>query len=150
MQTKNSSAPKIREIAKEFLIQHRGVEVKRKEIEDYIDNQIEVTPGSKTGALNRLLISDGIENGIKQVGRGLYIYDPNNETEVRTENIEVEQESIDDQLIRIMNTAFEDAKKVINNIEIVDMLTKEDLDKLSYYRDLLNIKNDIDKILEQL
>jgi len=149
MQMKNSSAPKIREIAWEFLKQHEGSPVKRKEIEDYIDSQITVTLGAKTGALNRLLLKDGIENGIKQISRGNYIYDPKNEIQP-LENIEPPQESIDEQLIRIMNTAFEDAKEVISNIEIVDMLTEEDLKKLSSYRDLLNTKKDIDKILEKL
>lgn len=144
MSTKNNSASKIRDIAREFLKEKEGITFKRKEIEEYIDSKIEVTTGAKTGALNRLLINNGNENGIKQIKRGVYIYDPSN----KTIHQEPEEDSINEQLIKIMDQAFANAKKVISDIEIIDFLTEEDLDQLAKYRELLKIKSQIDKLLK--
>lgn len=144
MATQNNSASKIRDIAKEFLKEKEGVTFKRKEIEEYIDSKIEVTTGAKTGALNRLLINNGNQNGIKQIKRGVYIYDPSN----KTIDQETEGDSINEQLIKIMDQAFANAKKVISDIEIIDFLTEEDLDQLAKYRELLKIKSQIDELLK--
>lgn len=144
MATQNNSASKIRDIAKEFLKEKEGVTFKRKEIEEYIDSKIEVTAGAKTGALNRLLINNGNENGIKQIKRGVYVYDPSNKTIYQ----DTEGDSINEQLIKIMDQAFANAKKVISDIEIIDFLTEEDLDQLAKYRELLKIKSQIDELLK--
>lgn len=142
--TQNNSASKIRDVAREFLEGKEGVSFKRKEIEEYIDSKIKVTTGAKTGALNRLLINNGNENGIKQIKRGVYIYDPSN----KAIHQEPEEDSIDEQLIKIMDQAFANAKKVISGIEIIDFLTEEDLDQLAKYRELLKIKSQIDELLK--
>lgn len=144
MSTQKNSASKIRDIAREFLEGKEGVSFKRKEIEEYIDSKIKVTIGAKTGALNRLLINNGNENGIKQIKRGVYIYDPSN----KNIHQEPEEDSINEQLIKIMDQAFADAKKVISGIEIIDFLTEEDLDQLAKYRELLKIKSQIDELLK--
>lgn len=144
MSTQKNSASKIRDIAREFLEGKEGVSFKRKEIEEYIDSKIKVTIGAKTGALNRLLINNGNENGIKQIKRGVYIYDPSN----KNIHQEPEEDSINEQLIKIMDQAFANAKKVISGIEIIDFLTEEDLDQLAKYRELLKIKSQIDELLK--
>jgi hypothetical protein len=72
----NSSASKVREIVKDFLEQNVGRSFKRKELEDFIDERVKVTSGSKTGAINRMLIENGSRNGVQKLDRGVFIYDP--------------------------------------------------------------------------
>lgn len=148
MSTQKNSASKIRDIAREFLEGKEGVSFKRKEIEEYIDSKIKVTIGAKTGALNRLLINNGNENGIKQIKRGVYIYDPSNKNIHQEPEEDSIEDSINEQLIKIMDQAFANAKKVISDIEIIDFLTEEDLDQLAKYRELLKIKSQIDELLK--
>ena len=138
-----SSASKVRSIAQEFLDANVGRNFKRKELEDFIDEKVKVTPGSKTGSLNRLLIEKGEENGITQVERGTYLYDP---LKKKTGNEDVL--STIGQLQKIMDIAFEEARAVISSIEIVDFLNEDDLDELSKYRELLKMKPQIDNILK--
>ncbi|WP_368916221.1 hypothetical protein [Exiguobacterium acetylicum] len=144
MSTNNNSASKIREVAKEFLNQHPRVPFNRKEIEEYVDSKITVTPGSKTGALNRLLLVNGPENGIEQLERGVYVYDPSKK------NIKqkTQKKSTHEQLIEIMDDAFENAKEVINNTPTINFLSEENFDRLNNYRKLLEIKSDIDALLK--
>lgn len=138
-----SSASKVRSIALEFLEANVGREFRRKELEEYIDKRISVTSGSKTGSLNRLLIEKGEENGIAQIERGTYLYDPSKK------KIDVEVElNTTEQLQKIMDAAFEEARAVISSIEIVDFLNEDDLDELAKYRELLKVKPQIDNILK--
>lgn len=143
----NASAVEVRTAAQQFLDQNIRVTFKRKEIEDYIDKHINVSKGAKTGALNRLLLHKGPEYGITQVKRGVYIYDPLNKAAPE----KIDGLNTNDTLIKIMDDAFEDAKKVINNISIVDFISgdSEELNQLSNYRELLKIKSQIDNILNK-
>ena len=141
MDNKNqSAASKVRKVAMEFIEKNAGKEFKRKELEEYIDQQITVTSGEKTGSLNRLLLKNGAKNGIFQVERGVYVYDP-------TKKNDAPEDTIIEDLQQIMDSAFEQARKVINSIEIVDMLTDDDLDTLAQIRELLKMKEKIDEIL---
>lgn len=143
--SKQSAASKVRDIASKFLEENIGKEFKRKELEDYIDQRIELTAGEKTGGLNRLLIEKGKENGILQLGRGVYLYDP-----TQKESDTLEGASITEQLQKIMDEAFDQAKAIINSIQIVDVLTEDDLDQLTKYRELLKIQSKINEILGTL
>lgn len=135
-----SAASKVREVALEFLKSNMGKEFRRKELEDYIDQQLDVTPGEKTGSLNRLLLEKGSQIGISQLERGVYLYDP---AKLETS----EDLSITEQLQEVMDEAFEKAKEIINSIQVVDVLTEDDLDQLAKYRELLKMKKKIDEIL---
>lgn len=140
--SKQSAASKVRDIASKFLEENIGKEFKRKELEDYIDQRIELTAGEKTGGLNRLLIEKGKENGILQLGRGVYLYDP---TQIESDTLD--GSSITGELQKIMDEAFDKAKAIINSIQIVDVLTEDDLDQLTKYRELLKIQSKINEIL---
>ncbi|PGA79649.1 hypothetical protein COL94_28970 [Bacillus wiedmannii] len=132
-----SSAAKIRVIAMEFLENNVKKQFKRKQLELYIDSKLEATEGAKTGALNRLLI-DNEQNGIFQVNRGLYLYDP----EAQPEHYEVLEN-----LQKIMDNAFEQVKVAVNRIGVVDYLTEEDLGNLAKIQELIKMQKKIDAIL---
>lgn len=143
MQTRTSSASKIRDIAQEFLDQHEGTPFQRKELEEYVDSKINVSTGSKTGALNRFLIENGVINGIQQVRRGVYLYD------AAAKFDKPAQKNINERLIKIMDKAFEEAKELIDSIKVSDMLADNDVEKPSRYRKLLGMKNEIDQLLKK-
>lgn len=134
-----SSAAKIRVIAMEFLEKNVKKQFKRKELEQYIDDSnLEATDGAKTGALNRLLI-DNEKNGIFQVNRGLYLYDP---------EAKPGEYTVIEDIQKIMDDAFKKVKDTINNIEVVDFLTEEDINELSKIKELLKMQQQIDDILD--
>jgi hypothetical protein len=139
---KQSAASKVREVALQFLESNAGKKFKRKELEDFIDQRLDVTQGEKTGSLNRLLLEKGSQIGISQLERGVYLYDP-----AKREPNTLEDVSITEQLQEIMDDAFEKVKDVINSIHVVDVLTEDDLDQLAKYRELLKMKPKIDEIL---
>lgn len=133
-----NAAQKIREIAMEFMQKNEKKQFQRKDLEAYIDNQFEATEGSKTGALNRLLLRNE-ENGIFQVGRGIYLYDP---------TAEKEEYQFLEHIQKIMDDAFERVRNSLKNIEVVDYLTEEDLEALIKTNEVLKIKEKIDAILK--
>ncbi|MGE6504402.1 hypothetical protein ACQKF0_29655 [Bacillus wiedmannii] len=132
-----SSAAQIRKIAMDFLEAHVEKQFRRKELEAYIEDKFKSTDGARTGAINRLL-KDNEKEGIFQVDRGLYLYDPT----AKKEDYEVLK-----QIQKIMDDAFEEIKDTINNLKVVDYLTERDLSSIAKIHELLKIQKKIDEIL---
>lgn len=57
-------------------------------------------------------------------------------------------ELLNESIIHIMDTAFEDIKKIVSTICIEDSLTETDLDQLAKYRELLKLKDLSDSLLK--
>ena len=130
-----SSAPKIREVAMEFLKINEKKQFRRKELEDYVD---EVTEGAKNGALNRLL-KDNEKEGVFRVDRGLYLYD----STAKKEDYELLKG-----IQNILDDAFAEVKNTVSNLEIVDYLTEYDLSSLAKIHELLKMQQRIHEILD--
>ena len=143
MQTKDSSAPMIRHLAQEFLDEREGVPFRRQELEEYIDSKIEVSDGSKTGALNRLLIDKGFVYGIRRLKRGVYLYDPT------TRFDKPSPENVNEQLIDIMDDAFKKATDLVHSIKTSDILVDPDTQRMSRYNKMLQMKHKIDELLKK-
>ncbi|MGX5475994.1 hypothetical protein [Bacillus toyonensis] len=137
-QPSESSASKIRKFAMEFLENNVQKQFRRKELEAYIESKFESTEGARTGAINRLL-KDNEKEGIFQVDRGLYLYDPSAKKD-------------DYELLKgiqtIMDDAFTQVKDTVNNLEIVDYLTEKDLSSLAKIHELLKMQKKIHEILD--
>lgn len=133
-----SSAAQIRKIAMEFLENHAQKQFRRKELETYVESNFKSTEGARTGAINRLL-KDNEKEGIFQIDRGLYLYDPTAKKD-------------DYELLKgiqtIMDEAFTQVKDTVNNLEIVDYLTEKDLSSLAKIHELLKIQKKIHEILD--
>ncbi|PFU84606.1 hypothetical protein COK91_02880 [Bacillus cereus] len=132
-----SAATQIRKIAMEFLEDHVEKQFRRKELEAYIEGKFTSTEGARTGAINRLL-KDNEKEGIFQVDRGLYLYDPT----AKKEDYEVLK-----QIQKIMDDAFEEIKDTINKLKVVDYLTERDLSSIAKIHELLKTQKKIDEIL---
>lgn len=143
MQTKDSSAPMIRHLAQEFLNEREGVSFRRQELEEYIDSKIEVSDGSKTGALNRLLIDKGFVYGIRRLKRGVYLYDST------TRFDKPSPENVNEQLIDIMDDAFKKATDLVHSIKASDILVDPDTQRMSRYNKMLQMKHEIDELLKK-
>lgn len=133
-----SSAPKIREVAMEFLKINEKKQFRRKELEDYVDSKLEVTEGAKNGALNRLLKGNEKE-GVFRVDRGLYLYD----STAKKEDYELLKG-----IQNILDDAFAEVKNTVSNLEIVDYLTEYDLSSLAKIHELLKMQQRIHEILD--
>ncbi|MGE1028661.1 hypothetical protein ACQGS5_03160 [Bacillus sp. GKis3/1] len=133
-----SSAPKIREVAMEFLKINEKKQFRRKELEDYVDSKLEVTEGAKNGALNRLL-KDNEKEGVFRVDRGLYLYD----STAKKEDYELLKG-----IQNILDDAFAEVKNTVSNLEIVDYLTEYDLSSLAKIHELLKMQQRIHEILD--
>lgn len=133
-----SSAPRIREVALEFLKINEKKQFRRKELEDYVDEKLEVTEGAKNGALNRLL-KDNEKEGVFRVDRGLYLYDPT----AKKEDYELLKG-----IQNILDDAFAEVKSTVSNLEIVDYLTEYDLSSLAKIHELLKMQQRIHEILD--
>lgn len=133
-----SSAPKIREVAMEFLKANEKKQFRRKELEDYIDSKLEVTEGAKTGALNRLL-KDNDKEGVFRVDRGLYLYD----STAKKDDYKLLKD-----IQTIMDDAFAQVKSTVKTVEIVDYLTDYDLSSLAKIHELLKMQKKIHEILD--
>lgn len=143
MKSKENSAPMIRHYAQEFLEKHEGRRFRRKELEEYIDSKIEVSDGSKTGALNRLLIDKGFVYGIQRLEWGLYLYDST------TRFDKPSPKNVNEKLISIMDEAFENAKDLIFSIQASDILADNDSQRMGRYKKLLQMKHEIDELLKK-
>ncbi|OOR18180.1 MULTISPECIES: hypothetical protein [Bacillus cereus group] len=133
-----SSAPKIREVAMEFLKINEKKQFRRKELEDYVDSKLEVTEGAKNGALNRVL-KDNEKEGVFRVDRGLYLYD----STAKKEDYELLKG-----IQNILDDAFAEVKNTVSNLEIVDYLTEYDLSSLAKIHELLKMQQRIHEILD--
>ncbi|MDD0822787.1 hypothetical protein [Bacillus cereus] len=132
-----NAAQKIREIAMEFMQKNEKKQFQRKDLEMYIDNKFKTTEGSKTGALNRLLLRNE-ENGIFQVGRGIYLYDS---------TAEKGEYKVLESVQKIMDDAFEKARNKLK-VEVVDYLTEDDIEAICKINEVLKVKEKIDEILK--
>lgn len=132
-----NSAQKIREIAMEFMQKNEKKQFQRKDLETYIDSKFKATEGSKTGALNRLLLRNE-ENGIFQVGRGIYLYDS---------TAKKEEYQLLEKVQKIMDDAFEKVRNKLT-LEVVDYLTEEDIDAILKTNEVLKLKEKVDEILK--
>lgn len=133
-----SSAPKIREVAMEFLKINEKKQFRRKELEDYVDSKLEVTEGAKNGALNRVL-KDNEKEGVFRVDRGLYLYD----STAKKEDYELLKG-----IQNILDDAFAEVKNTVSSLEIVDYLTEYDLSSLAKIHELLKMQQRIHEILD--
>lgn len=142
-QQPGSAASKIRSVSIEFFKQNVGKTFRRKQLEDYINNKIDVTSGEVTGCLNQLLLKKGVQNGIFQQGRGVFLYDPTKKADTQDPT-----PTISEQLQEIMDLAFKQVETVLSTIQVIDYLSKDDLDKLANFHELLKMKERIDEILK--
>ncbi|MGX5547287.1 hypothetical protein [Bacillus cereus] len=131
-----NAAQKIREIAMEFMQKNEKKQFQRKDLETYIDSKFKATEGSKTGALNRLLLRNE-ENGIFQVGRGIYLYDS---------TAKKEEYQLVEKVQKIMDDAFEKVRSKLT-LEVVDYLTEEDIEAILKTNEVLKLKERVDEIL---
>lgn len=131
-----NAAQKIRKIAMEFMQKNEKKQFQRKDLETYIDSKFKATEGSKTGALNRLLLRNE-ENGIFQVGRGIYLYDS---------TAKKEEYQLVEKVQKIMDDAFEKVRSKLT-LEVVDYLTEEDIEAILKTNEVLKLKEKVDEIL---
>jgi predicted transcriptional regulator len=77
------------------------------------------------------------ENGIFQVGRGIYLYDS---------TAKKEEYQLVEKVQKIMDDAFEKVRSKLT-LEVVDYLTEEDIEAILKTNEVLKLKERVDEIL---